>query len=287
MLGLGQHASPGVADLGQAGRSRAAWVSLFTLSFEALKAMVQTPHTDCNALLLRQLSPLVGSDPLWNSPATEALREVHGRHRVLEAGQALFPVATPLVNLFLVASGSLKSVAVDEDGNEQVMSFHFPGELLGVDALGHDVHRVSAIALEDSEVCEINSQRLRSGARSTLPASQGFFRVLGRSMGQDQDHLQLLGRRQALERLSVFLHLLAERRLRLGLPHTHFRLSMTRQDIASYLGLVIETISRCFTVLEDEGVIQVNGRDLRILQPERLGLAPARCGLPDLDRKRR
>ena len=249
--------------------------------------MAQNVHTDCNSLLLRQLSPLAGGAQLWNTPASEALREAHGRHRFLEAGQALFHVATPLVNLFLVASGSLKSVASDEDGNDQVMSFHFPGEILGMDALGHDIHRVTAIALEDTEICEINSQRLRTGARSTLPASQGFFRVLGRSMGRDQDHLELLGRRQALERLSVFLHLLAERRQRLGLPHEHFRLSMSRQDIASYLGLVIETVSRCFTVLQEEGVIHVNGRDLHILQPARLGLAPAKCGLPDLDRRRR
>jgi CRP/FNR family transcriptional regulator len=234
--------------------------------------MAQNVHTDCNSLLLRQLSPLAGGAQLWNTPASEALREAHGRHRFLEAGQALFHVATPLVNLFLVASGSLKSVASDEDGNDQVMVFHFPGEILGMDALGHDIHRVTAIALEDTEICEINSQRLRTGARS---------------MGRDQDHLELLGRRQALERLSVFLHLLAERRQRLGLPHEHFRLSMSRQDIASYLGLVIETVSRCFTVLQEEGVIHVNGRDLHILQPARLGLAPAKCGLPDLDRRRR
>lgn len=248
--------------------------------------MAEKVRTDCNSLLLRQLSSGTG-EHLWNNLSSEALREAHGRHRFLEAGQALFHVATPLVHMFLIASGSLKSIVIDEDGNEQVMDFHLPGEVLGVDALGHDLHRVTAIALEDTEVCELNSQRLRTGARSSLVASQGFLRVLGRSMGRDQDHLELLGRRQALERLSLFLHKLAARRRRLGLAHDHYRLSMSRQDIASYLGLVIETVSRCFTVLQEEGVIEVNGRDLHILQPERLGVAPAKCGLPVLDRKRR
>lgn len=239
-------------------------------------------HPHCGALLVRQFAGRSG----WPALEGDLLDQAHGRHRHLAEGQMLIHAGAPLVHFFLPVSGSLKSVALDADGNEQVMAFYLPGELIGLDALGHEVHRLSVVALEPTEVCELHAQRLEAGAERLPGANHGLLQALGRGVGLDQDHMELLARRQALERLSVFLHQLAERRQRLGLPHRRFRLSMSRQDIASYLGLVIETVSRCFGVLQEEGVIAVDGRQLEILQPERLGLPPARCGLPDLSRKR-
>jgi CRP/FNR family transcriptional regulator len=96
--------------------------------------------------------------------------------------------------------------------------------------------------------------------------------VIGGSMGRDQDHMEMLGRRQASERVLLFLHGLAERYRALGHPEGLLVLSMSREDIANYLGLVIETVSRTFTRLQDDGVIAVRGRQVRVLDAARFAV---------------
>lgn len=237
---------------------------------------------DCATLLVRQLSSTLGLP----AAAVDRLHHAHGRHRRLQAGEVLIHPGTPMRCLFVAMHGSLKSVASDADGNEQVIGFHLAGELIGLGALFHGSHRNSVVALVDSEVCEVAVDPLEAAARSVPGAQRGLLRLAGRGIGLDQDHMEILGHRQALERISLFLHQLSRRHQRLGLPHLRLHLDMSRQEIASYLGLVIETVSRGFGVLQEEGVISVRGRELLILQPERLGRPLADCGLPNLDRKR-
>lgn len=237
---------------------------------------------DCATLLSRQLASRLG----WASAQIDALHNAHGRHRRLGPNEALVHAGAPLRCLFIVVSGSLKSVAMDADGNEQVIGFHLAGELIGLEAMFHGCHRNSALALADSEVCEITVERFEAAARAAPGAQHALLRLAGRSIDLDQDHLAMLGHKQALERISLFLDQLSRRHRRLGLPHLRLHLDMSRQDIASYLGLVIETVSRSFGVLQEEGVIEVHGRELRILQPDRLGRPLSECGLPDLNRKR-
>ena len=139
------------------------------------------------------------------------------------------------------------------------------GELVGLDALGTGKHRCEAIALTTAHVCEVPFQDLASVAAQLPSLQQQLLRVIGQSADRDQDHLEMLVRRQANERIGLFLHGPSERLRRLGESGSQFKLPMSREDIARFLGLAVETVSRGFTRLQEEGVISVLGRRLEIL----------------------
>jgi CRP/FNR family transcriptional regulator len=200
----------------------------------------------------------------------ERLDALVKRRRPLERGDRLFRNGSELSALFVAREGSFKTVAMNEDGDEQIIGFHLPGELIGLDALGTGYHRCEAEALEGAEVCEIPMAELEHVA-SQLPGLQHqFLRIIGRNMDLDQDHLTILGRRHAAVRVLMFVHGMSERLHSLGRPHLQFNLPMSREEIASYLGLVIETVSRSFTKLQDDGLIAIRGRQLKILDEQRL-----------------
>jgi CRP/FNR family transcriptional regulator, anaerobic regulatory protein len=216
---------------------------------------------DCGALLVRQLARSLALQP----EQIDGMHSLHGRHRALGSGEHLFHLGERLSALYVSRHGSLKSVAMTEEGVEQVIAFHLPGELIGLDALGSGQHRCQAVALEAAEVCELNVGQLERAAREVPGLQHGLLRLMGRSVEVDQDHLALLGRPQAIERLALFLVGLVTRLQAQGLDGERFALPMSRADIASYLGLVIETVSRGFGRLQDEGLLKVSGRRLQIL----------------------
>lgn len=187
------------------------------------------------------------------------------RRRPLSRGEYLYRVGSPMHALFVSREGAFKTVALGEDGGEQVIGFHLPGELIGLDGMGDGIHRCESVALESASVCEVPYNDLGRVAAEVPSLQSQLFRIMGRSMGRDQDHLEMLGRRHAGERLALFLHSLSERLTSLGQPGDRIHLPMSREDIASYLGLVIETVSRTLSRMQDDGVIQVQGRRLRIL----------------------
>lgn len=200
----------------------------------------------------------------------ERLDELVKKRRPLERGDRLFRTGSALSALFVARTGSFKTVAMNEDGDEQIIGFHLPGELIGLDALGSGSHRCEAEALEGAEVCEIPMNELERVAQQVPGLQHQLLRIIGKSMELDQDHLGMLGRRHAAERVLLFIHGLSERLRSLGRPHDQFSLPMSREEIASYLGLVIETVSRSFTKLQEDGVISIRGRQLKILDSKRL-----------------
>lgn len=206
----------------------------------------------------------VGADDL------EKLDRLVRKRRPLARGEALFRTGAPLQALYVAREGAFKTSALAEDGSVQVIGFHLPGELMGLDALGGGRHRCEAEALEPAQVCEVPFAELGHIAAQIPSLQQQLLRVIGQSMGRDQDHLEMMGRRHANERVALFLHSLAERLQSLGLDPHAFALPMSREDLASYLGMVIETVSRTFSRLQDDGIIQVRGRQLKILDRERL-----------------
>jgi CRP/FNR family transcriptional regulator len=187
------------------------------------------------------------------------------RRRPLARGQRLFRIGAPMEALHVVHDGAFKTVALSDEGGEQIVGFHLAGELMGLDALGEGQHRCEAEALVPSIVCEVPLDALDEVCRAVPGLQTQLLRVIGRSIGRDQDHLAMLARRQSQERIAMFLHGLSERYRQLGRSPIEFNLPMSREDIARYLGLVIETVSRSFTRLQDDGLIKVRGRQLRIL----------------------
>ena len=193
------------------------------------------------------------------------LDEIVRRKRPIERGERLFRCGDALTSVYVARQGAFKTVTLSESGEEQVVGFHLAGELMGLDALGTGSHRCEAIALTTSHVCEVPFQDLASVASQLPTLQQQLLRVIGQSADRDQDHMEMLVRRQANERIALFLHGLSERLRRLGESGSQFKLPMSREDIARFLGLALETVSRGFSRLQEEAVIVVVGRRLEIL----------------------
>lgn len=187
------------------------------------------------------------------------------RRRPLAKGETLFRAGDPLRAVYVASEGSFKTVVVNSSGEEHVLGFHLQGELFGLDAVGTGQHRCEAVALVDSRVCELPFERLAEIATKLPSLQQQLLRVIGQSSNHDHDHVDLLVRRQASERIAMFVHGLSERYRRIGRPANDFHLPMSRDEIARYLGLVLETVSRGFSRLHEDGVIEVHGRRVRIL----------------------
>lgn len=198
------------------------------------------------------------------------LEEIVKLRRPTRANDRLFRVADPLVSLYIARDGAFKTVSLSEHGEEQIVGFHLPGELIGLDALGNGLHRCEAIALTNAHVCEVPLIQLTSVAAQLPRLQQQLLRVIGQGMDRDQDHLNMLVKRQATERIALFLHGLSERYQLIGQSALQFKLPMSREDIANYLGLALETVSRGFTRLQDDGVISVHGRLIEISDRKQL-----------------
>lgn len=208
------------------------------------------------------------------------------RRRPLRPGETLFRTGDPLGSVFVARNGAFKTVGVNEAGEDLVFGFHLPGELFGLDAIGSGRHRCDAIALDGALVCELPFSSL-AGVAAQLPSLQRqLLRIMGQSADRDHDHADVLSRRQAGERIAMFLLGLGERYRRIGRPAHDFRLPMSRDEIARHLGLALETVSRSFSRLHDEGVIEVRGRRVQILDEARLQVAASGCETPPLRPRR-
>ena len=159
---------------------------------------------------------------------------------------------------------------MDGEGESQVLGFHLPGEIMGLDAIAAGSHQCSAEALEHSSACEVPYEKIETVARELPGLQQQLMRVISREVQLDQRHLVMIGRRVALERLAIFLHSLSQRLARVRRDPHEFVLPMSRRDLANYLGLVIETVSRLFSRLAEMGVIAVDRKTIRILDPAKL-----------------
>lgn len=192
----------------------------------------------------------------------------HGR--ILERGTSLFHQGDVLSSFYLVRSGAIKVGACSADGDEQILGFYWPGDLLGLDALGSGYHSCSAVVLETSSICALKFSQFNEMSRHLDGLRRQMDEVYGREMSRNRFLLQTLVCKDADQRLARFLLDLSQRCARRGLSADHLYLSMSRHDIASYLGLAVETISRLFAKLQEEQLITVDRRDITLLDTVRL-----------------
>ena len=188
----------------------------------------------------------------------------------LKTGDGLFRAGDSFSNLFVVRAGCIRTTHPATDGEEQVIGFHMPGELLGLDAISDGLHHCDAVALERTNVCAVPFDQLEDVASHVPGLQHQMLRIISRELVQDHQHLVALGRRTARARLALFLHSLSERLHVAGYSGDDFRLPMSRDDIASYLGLALETVSRLLGRLSEEGVIAVERRRVQVLDAETL-----------------
>ena len=217
----------------------------------------------CSLQVLCLPATIEGSD-------LERLDRIVLNRRPLKRDEALYRTGQPLGSLYVAREGAFKTVAIDAEGNSQVLGFHLPGELLGLDALGSGRHAAEARALTQANVCEVPLAQLEQVSAEVPGLQHQLLRIIGQGMDRHQAHVEMLHKRSAQERLAVFLHQLSERYRALGRSGEAFLLPMGREDIGSYLHLVIETVSRTLTKMQEDGLIAVRGREVRVVDARRL-----------------
>ena len=220
----------------------------------------------CKVCSMRELCLPIG----LNHDELTDLDEIIRHRPPLRRGDRLFKQGQPLGGLFAVRSGSVKTTVETEDGQEKVISFGLPGELIGLEAIAEGVHRSNAVALETTSVCEIPFDRLDEVAGRIPSLRRQLLRLMSREISDDQRQLQLLGGSGADQRLAAFLVSLSQRFEQRGFSPREFNLSMSRQDVAAYLGMAVETVSRLFSRFSDEGMIEVDRKHITLLDIERL-----------------
>lgn len=200
----------------------------------------------------------------------DKLDEIVRRHQPYQPGQHVYRAGDHSRSLFAVRSGALKSYCTTEDGDEQVLGFTLPGEIVGLDGMSDGAYASSSIALETASICELPYDSLEDLCQSLPGLNRQMMRVVSKEITTDQGMLLLLGKRTAEERLAAFLLSLSSRYESRGLSKVTFNLPMSRQDIGNYLGLAIETVSRLFASFQKNGLLTVNRREIVILDMKRL-----------------
>ena len=200
----------------------------------------------------------------------DALDEIVKRGRPLKKGEFLFRQGDNFGSVYAVRSGALKTFSLSDSGEEQITGFHLPSELVGLSGMDTEASPVSAQAQEPTSVCEIPFGRLDELSVQLPQLRRQLMRVMSREIRDDQQMMLLLSKKTADERIATFLVNLSARFRARGYSANQFRLSMSRNEIGNYLGLAVETVSRVFTRFQQNGLIEAEGKEVRILDPIQL-----------------
>jgi CRP/FNR family transcriptional regulator, anaerobic regulatory protein len=222
--------------------------------------------TACSSCNMREVCLPIG---LTLDQIDELDQLVYARKKV-KRGTGLYAAGDAFEALYAVRTGFFKTSVVSEDGLGQVTGFQMAGEILGMDGIGTDRHDCSAVALEDSDICVIPFARLEDLARQMPSLQNHFHRVMSREIVRDHGVMMMLGSMRAEERLAAFLLNLSQRFALRGYSPSEFILRMTREEIGSYLGLKLETVSRIFSKFHEDGLVGVQQKHIRITDSDGL-----------------
>ncbi len=204
------------------------------------------------------------------SKGSGQLNQLIAERRCIRRGDALFRAGDPFNAWYAVTSGSLKSTVAALDGRAQVTGFYVAGELVGWDGIHTGRHSFDMIALEDTEVRVLPYRQLESAARLLPALHTDLHKAMSGEIVRDHEMMMLLGSMRAEQRLAAFLLNLAQRLKTVGRGNSGFTLQMTRAEIGSFLGLKLETVSRGFSRLARSGLIELDCRQVRIINSLRL-----------------
>jgi CRP/FNR family transcriptional regulator len=179
---------------------------------------------------------------------------VHYR-RPVKRGHAIYHMGDPFDSIYAIRTGSFKTSVLHDDGREQVTGFHMTGDVLGFDGISTDKHSGNAIALEDSELCVIPYQQFEQLSREIGALQRHIHRLMSGEIIREYGMMMILGRMRAEERLATFLLNLSQRLRARGYSAAEFHLRMTREEIGSFLGLKLETVSRTFSKFHEQGLL--------------------------------
>ena len=212
-----------------------------------------------------------------NSEDMSQLDAVVEQRKPLQKNDHLYREGDSSRAIFAVRSGSVKTLVESPNGDEQIVGFHLPGELVGVDGFMDGTNTCTAISLETTSVCAIPMSKLENLC-TTLPGLQHQMRrIMGKEVTEEHKMLLMLGKMSAEEKIATFLLSISRRMEERHWKATEFVLSMPRQDIANYLGLAVETVSRLFAQYQEAGIIKVDRRRISILDLHRLKVIVGEC----------
>lgn len=227
----------------------------------------------CSQCNLRELCLPFG----LSDPEIGRLDDLVGMRRKIRRQHQLYRAGDPFEAIYAIRAGSFKTDVLLEDGREQVTGFQMTGEILGLDGISSECHSCNATALEDSEVCVIPFAKLEELSREVESLQHQFHKVMSREIVRDHGVMMLLGSMRAEERLAAFLLNLSKRFMTRGFSPAEFHLRMTRDEIGSYLGLKLETVSRAFSKFQEEALVSVQQKHIRIIDIEGLKALLTHC----------
>jgi CRP/FNR family transcriptional regulator len=219
---------------------------------------IKVACSNCN---LRELCMPIG----LNAHELDRIDEVVSIRRKIKRGGTLFSNGESFTSLYAIRTGFFKTCVATEDGRDQVTGFQMAGEILGLDGIVNDHHSCDAIALEDAEVCVMPFNRIEELSREVSALQHHVHKIMSREIVREHGVMLLLGSMRAEERLAAFLLNLVQRLHARGFSQSELVLRMTREEIGSYLGLKLETVSRTFSKFVEDGTVEVQQRHVRIL----------------------
>lgn len=227
----------------------------------------------CHNCSLYQLCLPIGLD----HDDMASLDTIIKRRRPLKKGDYLYRHNDDFGAVYAIRSGSVKTYTVQDDGSEQITGFHLPGEIIGFDAISSNSHPSYAKAMETSSICEIPFEKLENLSRKLPSLQHQLLRIMSQEIQHDEQMLSLLGKKTAEQKLASLLLSLSARYKERGFSESEFSLSMSRTDIGNYLGLAIETVSRLFTRLQEQGILSSEGKVITITDMDKLKAMTGAC----------
>lgn len=230
--------------------------------------ITQSIKIACSNCNLRELCMPLG----LNEEELNRLDDLVSIRRKVVRGDSLYRNGEKFAALYAIRTGFFKTTVSSDDGRDQVTGFQMAGEVIGLDGIVSYHHTCDAVALEDAEVCIMNFDRLEDLSREINALQRHVHKIMSREIVRENGVMLLLGSMRADERLAAFLLNLVQRLHARGFSQSELVLRMTREEIGSYLGLKLETISRTFSKFVEEGIVEVKQRHVRILNPDALQL---------------
>lgn len=226
----------------------------------------QTIKVACSNCNLRELCMPLG----LSAAELDRIDDMVASRRKIKRGSTLFRNGERFSNLYAIRTGFFKTCVASEDGRDQVTGFQMAGEIIGLDGIVNDNHTCDAVALEDAEVCVMPFDRIEDLSREVNALQRHVHKIMSREIVRENGVMLLLGSMRAEERLAAFLLNLVQRLHARGFSQSELVLRMTREEIGSYLGLKLETVSRTFSRFVEDGIVEVKQRHVRIIDTDAL-----------------
>lgn len=201
---------------------------------------------------------------------TEKLDSIVDRGPVLHKGDYLFKSGDPFESLYAIKAGAVKVYSISASGAEHIYGFFLPGDVLGVEALSTGEHNCSAVAIDTCSVCEIPYSQLGSLSLQIPALNQQVFCLMSKATNDSRLHSEILSKKSAEQKVASFIESIASKFQSRGYLYSEFSFGALHRDVAKYLGLTPETLSRVLSKFAKEELVEWRSKEVRIFNKQQL-----------------